>query len=43
MENNQSFISVTASSSDEEFPYDDRDEDYNPGAGKDDMQEDETM
>ena len=43
MENNQSFISVTVSSSDEEFPYDDRDEDYNPGAGKDDMQEDETM
>ena len=31
------------SSSDEEWPYDDRDEDYNPGAGKDDMQEDETM
>ena len=28
---------------DEEWPYDDRDEDYNPGAGKDDMQEDETM
>ena len=43
MENNQSFISVTVSSSDEEWPYDDRDEDYNPGAGKDDMQEDETM
>ena len=27
----------------EEWPYDDRDEDYNPDAGKDDMQEDETM
>ena len=27
---------MTVISSDEEFPYDDRDEDYNPGAGKDD-------
>ena len=38
-----SFICVTVSSSDEEFPYDNRDEDYNPGAGKDDMEVDGTM